>query len=424
MRPGKPATLFLLALVSACAAGEVTDGGDPGSHATPTAPRGAYVPIRTSRRVSKTTYQPGDGLTIFVNPAGGTYHAGVDDPASGTSSVVASSGRGQVTIPAYGGRTDWDALVKCVAGELDGLNVTVSDVRPSTGAYVEVVMGGDGSELGLKGYAGVAPIDTTDCLPIDRAVVFVFASKLEDLRGSCEATVAEIGHVATLDHTFDCSDPMSYLAGCGERHFQDTDMACGELSERPCVCGRATQNSAAILRAQLGSAPEGELPPPGDCGTVDYAGTCTGDVLTWCAHGDQKRTLDCGAASLTCGPAADVSLGNDCVPAPDAPDACMGIDFLGQCSDSGVLTYCLDGALQTIDCAALGQSCTYVDDSVGFYCTNPPAPDNCMGVDFFGQCSDAGVLSYCLDGQLRTIDCTAASLRCGLIDDVTGFGCI
>jgi len=218
---GKIASLLLVVSASACAAGDVTDVHPPRDQGAPTAARGAYVPVRSGRRVSKTTdYRPGDGLTIFLSSRGGTYRAGGDDPVAGTSSVVASSGRSQVQIPAYGGSADWTQLVQCVREELGGLRFNVSDERPASGPYVEVAVGGDGRELGMQGYAGVAPIDTAACLPIDRAVVFVFADKLTGLRGACEATVAEIGHVATLDHSFDCSDPMSYLAGCGDRHLR------------------------------------------------------------------------------------------------------------------------------------------------------------------------------------------------------------
>jgi hypothetical protein len=423
--------VLLLACASACTAGEVTDVHPDRGQGEATAARGAYVPVRSGGRVSKTTdYQPGDGLTIFLNPKGGSYRAGADDPVAGTSSVVASSGRREVRIPAYRGDADWNDLVTCVTTELSGLRFGVTDERPTSGAYVEVAVGGDGSELGMKGYAGVAPIDTASCLPIDRAVVFVFASTLHGLRGACEATVAEIGHVATLDHSFDCSDPMSYLAGCGDRHLQDADLECGELAARPCVCNRASQNPRALLEQLVGATPS-ETPPatlPG-CGDTTYAGTCNdAGLLTWCHDGADVRTLDCAAHQLACGDTGDAAIGNDCIvptQLPPPPDACLGVDFLGECSADGVLRYCLDGELQTIDCAAIGQECTYVDDTLGFYCTNPPAPDNCGDVDYFGTCSaDGHVLTYCLNGSLQVVDCSAQGDVCGLIDEVTGQGCI
>lgn len=432
---GRLASLLLVvvASVSACAAGEVTDVHSGRDQGEATAARGAYVPVRSGRRVSKTTFfHPGEGLQVFMNPRGGTYRAGDDDPVAGTSSVVASSGRGAVTIPSYGGSADWNELVRCVGDELGKVTsrVYVSDERPTRGPYVEVAVGGDGSELGMKGYAGVAPMDTAACLPIPRAVVFVFADKLNGLRGTCEATVAEIGHVVTLDHTFDCSDPMSYLAGCGDRHLQDKNLECGELSARPCVCGRTSQNARTLFDELIGTLPTLEPPPPGGyCGDATYAGTCSPEgVLSWCHQDRFPSTLDCAAHQLDCGDTGDAAIGNDCVAPSEPPppgDACMGIDFLGQCSDAGVLSYCLDGALETIDCAAIGQACTYVDDTLGYYCTNPPAPDNCGEVDYFGTCSaDGHVLTYCLNGTLQVVDCSTDGNVCGLVDEVTGQGCI
>ncbi len=422
MRAANLASLLLLFTASACAVGQVTDDGK--GQGEPTAPRGVYVPIRAGERVSKTNFQPGGApLAIYLNARGGTFRGGPDDASKRQSSVVASTGRNEVTFPPYDGRAAWDELVACVAGELSEFNVEVTDVEPTSGPYIEAVIGGSGSEMGMSGYAGVAPIDTSGCRLIDRAMVFVFARQLGDARSACEATVAEIGHAASLDHTFECTDPMSYLGGCGARRLQDWDMACGELSERPCVCGRARQNSAAVLREQIGARnPTGPDAPV--CGTLGYAGTCSATgVLSWCDAG-HLRTLDCAAHDLACGDTGDPALGNDCQPRA-TPDACMGITFQGECSAAGVVTYCLDGALETIDCGSFGESCAWVDDQIGYNCVVPPAPDNCMGVDFFGSCGADGVtLTYCLSGDLRVVNCAAGGNVCGLIDEVVGFGCI
>ena len=422
---------LLVLLVAGCAVGE--PGGPsspPPGTGTPTAARGVYVPVRADAAVSKTGFAPGYApLPIFLNPRGGTYKGGSDDANANLSSVVASTGRAEVSIPAWGGDVaSWNALVACVQAEFGDFNVSVSDVEPSTGPYIEAVIGGTGVELGMAGYAGVAPIDTGACKLIDRAVVFVFEQKLTDVRSACEATVAQIGHAMTLDHTYDCTDPMSYLGGCGERSFQDSGLACGELAERPCVCERARQNSVEILTAQLGAA--GKSGSTSDCLGLDYAGSCSSSgVLAWCDAG-HGRTLDCAANGLECGASADPELGNDCVPPkePEPPaDACMGIDFLGVCSDEGVLTYCLNGELQTIDCAAIGEECVFVNETLGNFCVvpEPPPSDACGEIDFFGQCSEDGtVLTYCLEGSLQVNDCGAFNRVCAFVNDQIGFGCV
>ena len=427
------ALAWMLLLVSACAAGEITNVGPPASSAegTPSEVRGVYVPVRASTLVSKRNFVPGAGpLYIYLNPRGGAYTAGLDDSSANVSSVLASTGRSEATIPAWGKDSEaWTRLVDCVRGELGDFNVAVGDLEPESGSYIEAVVGGSGGELGLSGYAGVAPIDTGACKLIDRAVVFVFEQRITDERQTCEAVVAQLGHVFTLDHTYSCQDPMSYLVGCGDRRFEDVELSCGELEERPCVCGRDKQNAVEILNTLIGPRSGGDTPGPSGCGDATYQGACSAEgQLSWCEQGE-LRTLDCAGHGLECRDSGDGALGLDCLPAevPDGePDACMGIDFLGQCSPEGVLTYCLDGQLQTIDCAAFGEACEYVDDEIGNYCVVPPPPPSsgCGDIDFAGVCSEDGVLTYCLQDTLQVVDCAAQARVCAFVSDGVGFGCI
>ena len=342
--------------------------------------------------------------------------------------MVASSGRSSVTLPAWNpDDATWDELTGCVRGQLAAFAVDVVDRRPEAGSYIEVAFGGTGAELGLSGYASLAPIDATGCRLIDRAVVFVFAQGTST-RGACEAAVAGIGHAASLDHVMSCSEPLSYLGGCGDRAFTNEAHACGETAERPCLCDRDKQNSMEVLAAQLGRSdafiPGGD---PDACGELTYEGDCEEGVLSWCDEAGRPRELDCRDAGLVCGRVND-ELGRDCKLDSDyEEDGCGDIDFLGVCSEDGVLTYCLNNQLQVIDCAASGLECAFLDDQIGNLCTVPPEEpvDNCGGIDFFGQCSDDGnVLSYCSAGELRVIDCAATGLVCGFESDEIGFDCI
>ncbi|MGC6417791.1 MAG: hypothetical protein ACON3Z_11780, partial [Bradymonadia bacterium] len=68
-------------------------------------------------------------------------------------------------------------------------------------------------------------------------------------------------------------------------------------------------------------------------------------------------------------------------PRSDTPaEPCMGLDQLGRCN-GGVSEWCgPDNALQRVNCAAMGQSCGWVDDRTGWYCGGDPtggpgAPD-------------------------------------------------
>lgn len=51
---------------------------------------------------------------------------------------------------------------------------------------------------------------------------------------------------------------------------------------------------------------------------------------------------------------------------------CMGLDYIGRCSGD-VSEWCdPDNTLQTLDCAAMNQSCGWVDEQIGWYCGGDP----------------------------------------------------
>lgn len=54
-------------------------------------------------------------------------------------------------------------------------------------------------------------------------------------------------------------------------------------------------------------------------------------------------------------------------PREEAPSACGGLDFLGECQGD-VARWCNGGQLLTRDCGSDGLTCGYVDDNQGFYC--------------------------------------------------------
>jgi hypothetical protein len=417
---GVAACLAVL-VAGGCSAGEIVGPGQGGPVAS--VRPGAYVPLRGPAPVSKTSFSPGRGtLPIYLNRGGASYAAGRDDASANTSSVVASTGRSSIGVRGFGGDdAAWTALVGCVQGQFDRWNVSVTDVEPTSGPYIEVAFAGDGSELGLADYAGVAPIDADACGLIDRAVVFVFADNVGAGAPLCDAVAQEVGHAASLDHAYLCDDAMSYLDGCGAKRFQDVDASCGGYDARACICGRERQNSVSVLNAAIGAR---GVPGPGpgpSCGSATYAGTCDANgVLTWCDAGE-LRTLDCKAHGMDCGVVSD-TVGSDCVEAA-APDACMGVTYAGECQGD-TLRYCYGGAIQTIDCAASGGHCGYQDAATGYNCLlQAPPADMCGGVTYEGQCN-GNVLEYCYNGAIETTDCTAQGQTCGYQDAQTGYNCL
>lgn len=199
---------------------------------------------------------------VYLNRDGGTFQPGRDDARENRSSIVDAPS----TIPAWDvDDAGWDQVAGCLEDLFLRWNVTVTDEDPGDVPHLEAVIAGRPSDLGLTGnIGGIAPF-RTDCGIVDGAVVYAFAEQYGDnLRGVCETAAQEIAHAFGLDHQMLCSDPMSYLGGCGPKAFQDVDAPCGEFEERACACGGDTQNSIALLDARLGVAGEAPSGGPAD----------------------------------------------------------------------------------------------------------------------------------------------------------------
>lgn len=81
-------------------------------------------------------------------------------------------------------------------------------------------------------------------------------------------------------------------------------------------------------------------------------------------------------------------------PALPEPIPCGGLDYLGECVGD-VARWCSDGTtVAERDCAAEGRVCRWIDDQVGYYCTDPlPTPIDAgppTGSDAGPGASDAG----------------------------------
>jgi hypothetical protein len=130
----------------------------------------------------------------------------------------------------------------------------------------------------------------------------------------------------------------------------------GTLHARDCGgCGE----TCALIDATLGYACI-----PSTCDGIDALGVCEGDTAVWCASG-ALYARDCSSEGLTCG-VVDDAAGVSCGTA----GACGSIDYLGTC-DGDVVRWCTDGGtLASRNCGALGQRCAFVDDTTGFYCVD------------------------------------------------------
>jgi hypothetical protein len=201
--------------------------------------------------------------TIYLNRDGVTLKSGSDDAAHDQSSVLAGYGKTTVTIAkAQLDDATWAEVMTCVKGEFARFNIEVVDQRPAAQGYRMVVVGGSGSELGFGiDSRGDAPFDRDGCKPVQNAIAFVFAEKLNgDVNALCEVAAHEVAHTFAVDHLHSAADPMSHLPFTGHRAFQDADLACGEETVRDCPCGEGSQNPVQLILDAVGPA-QGPNPP-------------------------------------------------------------------------------------------------------------------------------------------------------------------
>lgn len=205
-------------------------------------------------------HEPHASKVIYLNREGGTFVPGFDDARKNRSSLVRLRGLPILkTEPFAGTNKSFQEIADCVAENFERYDVEVVTQRPIDADYLMVAIGGKPGKLkdhvehkGMHLF-GLSPSTGG---PVERAIVFVFASELKNnTRRVCETTSHEIAHAYGLDHTRECSDLMSYKKPCKKRReFSDKDVPCGETSDRPCDDGTATQNSHRALLELLGPA--------------------------------------------------------------------------------------------------------------------------------------------------------------------------
>ncbi len=245
----------------------------------------AIVPVAPSGQAGAgfegITGGPNGPTTIFMNRNGGTFRAGNDDSAHGTSSVLQYYGRASAQFPAARySDAEWQQILACVSKEYAGINVQITDQKPAGGAYLQLNVGDTWANvIGLSSnIGGIAPLGP--CQVVPQAVGFVFGKIYDQpgyggLRGVCEAAAHEIGHSLSLSHESLATDLMSYAAASEGKHFQDRASSCGTTpGAESCSCGAGTQDAHSqllqIVGAQSANPPPPPPPPPSmDGGAVD-----------------------------------------------------------------------------------------------------------------------------------------------------------
>src|SRR3569623_1246870 len=94
-----------------------------------------------------------------------TVANGMTDAATNTANVIAS-GDGKThmaaVIPPIDANFDWSYIVQCVKAQYKPYNVIITETAPTSGNYVEAVVGGDGASTGWSANSGILGVASAD----------------------------------------------------------------------------------------------------------------------------------------------------------------------------------------------------------------------------------------------------------------------
>lgn len=362
--------------------------------------------------------------TVYLNRFGGTYVIAGSTTNSSTNTAsnnVSANGQSRsAVIDPLGNGFNWTFIASCVREFYAPYNVRVVETEPTSGAYVEAVVGGDGTELGFgpNQLYGIAAADNF-CGVTERGIAFSFS---ETHRGVpqqdyelCATIAHEVGHVLALEHETLAEDLMSYVAVADvtSKDFVDANAACGTFPGQPqsCTCGGSTTNSAARLRMYLGLRPTETVPPtvvlesPSDGDTVGHTFQINATVNDDTAVADVVFLIDQQVVGSTGNPAvatqtfavSDLALGAHVIEV-------QAID------SSGNMASATANITVSADCGGCEPGLTCVDGECLVATGEPCRTDvACAG----GQCATTGEGTFC------TQSCDLAADTCP-----DGFACV
>ncbi len=187
---------------------------------------------------------------------------GPEDARINSSSILERVGSPTAAVSEF--RHDdetWQAVLDCVKTLYAPYDVEVTDVDPGPNVFHhKAIVAGYWEEINYE-YAigGVAP---SICFPRNNAISFTFANQMSNPLYICSVVGQETAHAFGLEHSYNCSDPLTYLGACGRQFFRDEPAPCGEYEiQDVCDCGGSIQNSHAWLKNLLGENPT-QIPGP------------------------------------------------------------------------------------------------------------------------------------------------------------------
>jgi len=358
--------------------------------------------------------------TIYLNRFGGTYNvanASTNSATNVASTIVAADNRPRTAvIPPLASGFNWTTISNCVKNHYAPYNIKVVETEPTTGPYIEAVVGGFGTELGYGQDVlfGIASADNF-CGVTESGIAFSFSETHRGVGRQDEelcATIAhEVGHLITLEHEITATDLMSYvlIQQSGSKTFVNAQSQCGTDSQNvlpQCSCGGNRTNSAARLTSALGLRSTETVPPviellsPGD----NAALTPTFEVVARATDDMAMEGVTVFLNGLAVGSDAEPD-GDEyriAVVAPSEGAFTLVVEATDQAGNKA-----RDQVAVTIARLAIGETCVSGDEcsgdicvgvSSGMFCTQTcdPSDDTCP--DGFACDSDAMVCNHADDG--------------------------
>ena len=217
---------------------------------------------------------------IYLNKNGGTYNivnGATDSATNSAGTIAAGDGRTHMgaVIPPIDASFDWPYIVACVRQHYKPYAVTITETEPTSGNYVEAVVGGTGSSTGWSASSGILGVASADnfCGVTERGIAFSFATNHVGIAKAndelCATVAHEVGHLLALEHETTGTDTMSYVpfASSGSKLFTTANGKCGTTPTQTgaCSCGSVAAgnytNSAMRLGQFVGLRPTEKEPP-------------------------------------------------------------------------------------------------------------------------------------------------------------------
>ncbi|MEO8700912.1 MAG: Ig-like domain-containing protein [Kofleriaceae bacterium] len=252
---------------------------------------------------------PAVGLrTVFLNKNGGTYTSGNTNSATNKANVFMGSASTAVIPPLDTAAFNWQVISDCVKMHFAKFNVRVVETEPTSGTYVEAVVGGTGTEIGFGANQLFGIASTENFCGVDeQGIAFSFSETHRGVGRRNEelcATIAhEVGHVLALEHETLPTDLMSYvlITDSQTKAFVDQNSGCGTTPQDTmanCSCGGTSTSSSGRLKQFIGLrdsetvAPTLTVQSPSDDDTVGPVFDVVVDATDNAEMSDVTATID------------------------------------------------------------------------------------------------------------------------------------